>query len=168
MWELVEHRVVEDFDALTREDFRVQRAEDAGLPLVQLWRTEYARWDDPYADEPDKLGTIGVAWKLVEKPCKCGFDPGDEDDFCVCDGIADALGGVLEDWDVRATSEWEASCWPVPWGDETEMAKVWVVAHERYEFERDTRYDYSLHVEGVSAEVRREVFAAVGVKEVGE
>lgn len=165
MWKLVEYRVIEDFDALTREDFRVQRVEDAGLPLVQLWRTEYARWDDPDAAEPDKLGTIGVAWKLVEKPCECGFDPGDEDDFCVCDGIADALGEVLSDWDVYPDSLWEASSSPVPWGDETEMAKVRVSAHERYQYERDTRYDYSLRVEGVSAEVRREVFAAVGVKE---
>ena len=148
-WELVEYRVTED----------------AGLPLVRMYRTEYARWEDPDADEPDKLGTIGVAWKLVEKPCECGFDPGDEDDECVCESIADALGEVLSDWDVYPDSMWEASSSPVPWGDETEMAKVWVSAHESYQYERDTRYDYSLHVEGVTPEVRREVFAAVGVRE---
>ena len=167
MWKFVELGYVEDMNDMTREAVQRWRSlvtSENASGVVRMYRTEYARWEDPDADEPDKLGTIGVAWKLVEKPCECGFDPGDEDDFCVCDGIADALGGVLEDWDVRATSEWEASCWPVPWESEAQMANVWVSATESYEFERDTRYDYSLHVEGVTPAVRRELFAAVGVK----
>lgn len=165
-WKLREHRVYENFDAVDREDYQGWRAADAGLETVTLWRTEYARWDDPDAAEPDKLGVLGVVWELVESGCECGsesFNVGEEDDGpCVCDSIADALGGVLSEWDVHATSLWEPSASP-DWQSQA-LGTVWVSAHESYEHERDTRYNYSLHVEGVSAEIRSRIFGAVGVE----
>lgn len=161
MWEFREHRVCEDFDAAGPEQYRAWRETDAGLPLVTLYRTEYARWEDPDAAEPEKLGVLMVAWELVEKPCECGSDPDDVDDECMCDDLADALGGVLSDWDVHATSVWEASA--QPW--HRIVGHVWVSAHENYEFESSTRYDYSLHVSGpISEEIRARVFGAVGVE----
>lgn len=159
MWVMEERRVIEDFDALTREEFAALRAEDAGRPLVLMYRTEYARWELD-ADEPETLNVTAVVWDLVEKPCECGWTPPDTADLCVCDDIADALGSVLSDWDVHATSMWEASASPWDAADET----LWADATETYEYERDTRFRYSVHVEGVEPRVRGEVFAALGVK----
>lgn len=164
-WKLREHRVCEDFDAAGTDQYRQWREADAGMELVTLFRTEYARWDDPDAAEPDKLGVLMVVWELVESGCECGsesFNVGEEDDGpCVCDSIADALGGVLSDWDVHATSIWEAST--QPW--HRIVGHVWVSATETYEYERDTRYAYSLHVSGpITEEIRARVFNAVGVE----
>lgn len=164
MWVMEERRVVEDFDALTREEFAALRAEDAGRPLVLMYRTEYARWE-PDADEPETLNVTAVVWDLVEKPCECGgdvpvYDPDDPGGGCVCDSIADALGSVLSDWDVHATSMWEASASPWDAADET----LWAEATETYEYETDTRFRYSVHVKGVEPRVRGEIFAALGVK----
>lgn len=162
MWELREHRVHEDFDALGEEDFRGWRAADAGLQTLTMYRTEFARWEQD-ADEPDQLGTLAVVWELVEKPCECGSDPADADDECVCDDLAAAVASALKGYDVWPDSLWEASCSPVPWGDDAQMANVWVHAYEKYEYEQDQRFEYSLHPKGVSSVLWAEVFAAVGV-----
>lgn len=160
MWKLKEMRVRPDFDQVTPEQHRALREAEAGLAVVRMYRVEYARWEQD-ADEPEQLGTLAVAWELVKGGCECGSE---KDGVCVCEGIADALGEVLKDWDVFATSFWEASSSPWEPGDEN----LWVEATETYEHERDTRYRYSLHVEGVAPEIRAEVFAAVGVKQEGE
>lgn len=170
MWELEEFRVDEEFDKVTPEEHREIRAGESGLPVVRMYRNEFARWEQD-ADEPEKLGTVAVVWKLVEKPCECGSDPASKDDECVCvAGIAAAVASALRDWDVWPDSGWEASCSPVPWADEAQMVNVWVSATEQYEYEyeRNTRFEYSLHVEGVTPQVRREVFAAVGVEPKAE
>jgi hypothetical protein len=61
---------------------------------------------------------------------------------------------------VFPTSEWEPSS--VPWDAADE--NLWVSAHENYEFESCTRFDYSLHFEGITPEVRGEFMAALGVR----
>jgi hypothetical protein len=151
VWKLEQRRVDEEFDKVTPQEHRELRAAETGLAVVRMYRVEYARWEQD-ADEPEQLGTLAVVWEVLE--CDC------ED----CDGfesVADALGDVLDDWDVHATSVWEASASPWEPGDET----VWVEATETYLYETDTRYRYSLHVEGVTPEIQAEVFAAVGVKQ---
>lgn len=162
MWEFREHRVCEDFDAAGPDQYRAWREADAGMRLVRMFRTEYARWEDPDAVEPEKLGVLMVVWELVEKGCECGSE---NDGFCVCDDLADAFGGVLDDWDVYPHSVWEPS--ESPGWREAPVDRVWVSAHESYDFGgpgADTRYEYSLRVEGVSAAVRERVFGAVGVE----
>jgi len=162
MWKLEELSVDEEFGKRTPEEFRASLAAEAEVELVRMYRTEYARWEQD-ADEPEQIGTLAVVWKVSEVvPCECGFDPSDEDDVCVCDTLAAALERELRGWDVYPTSVWEPSSMPWDRADE----HLWVSATETYEHERDTRYQYSLHVEGVAPEVRAALFAAVGVEEV--
>jgi len=161
VWKLEEHRVDEEFDKITPEEHRKVRAGEAGLAMVRMYRTEFARWEDPDAAEPEKLGCTAVAWKLVEKPCECGSE---KDGVCVCDDIAEALGSALSDWDVAVDSLWEPSSSPWDAADE----HLWVSAHENYRYESNERYEYSLHFEGVTPEVRVQLLAALGVKQQGE
>lgn len=157
MWKLVERRVDDEFDKRTPEEHREIRAGE-NFPAVRMYRTEFARWEEN-ADEPEKLGTLAVVWELVEAPCECESDPAEPDD-CVCDRLEGALATVLAERDVFASSEWEPSASPWDAADET----VWVSATEKYLYEQHTQYEYSLHFEGVTPEVRAELFAALGVK----
>lgn len=165
MFELKEIRVV-DFDAAGPDDYQVWRREDEGLETVSLYRTEFARWEDPDAAEPDKLGTLMVVWEVVEKDCECSADPADEDEECVCDDLEAAVLVALRDHDVFTDSHWEASCYP-DWESQA-LGTVWVSAYEKYQYESGTRYEYSLHVEGVSAGKRSRIFGAVGVVQKGD
>jgi hypothetical protein len=157
MWKLEERRVDDEFDKVTPEEHREIRAGE-DFTAVRMYRTEFARCEED-ADEPEKLGTLAVVWELIEAPCECESEP-DEPDDCVCDRLESALATVLADWDVFPTSEWEPSS--VPWDAADE--NLWVSAHENYEFESCTRFDYSLHFEGITPEVRGEFMAALGVR----
>jgi len=162
MWELKELRVDEEFDKITPEEHREIRAGETGLPVVRMYRTEFARWEED-ADEPEKLGTLAVVWELVEKDCECGSE---KDGCCVCDTLAVALGDALKGWNVYPDSLWEASTSP-GWESQP-LGTVWVYAYEQYQYEQNQRFEYSLHPDGVSAGLRSELFAAVGVEEVSE